>query len=300
MLTSIQEDPTTLPHLLLYGPPGTGKTSTALAIANQIYETTDQPFWVKILNASDQRGIDVVRGPVTDFCETVALSTTTKSYPFKLLIFDEADAMTPDAQKDLRPKIIEHSGHVRFCFIANYLSKMHDAIQSRCTLIRFPPVPRHLIEAQISKVANGQHLRLTSDLTNIIAKEANGDLRKATHMLQALEDVTRLPPEQQAEAAWKTLGKPTQKTIETVKVALKHASPKQRLGIWTKNLGRFLLIDILHVYAGMLRRTEEHERLGNENLDKIPKVAQMEQRLLQEGGTCMHAHRAALIALIIE
>ena len=290
LLTSIQEDPTSLPHLLLYGPPGTGKTSTALAIANQIYDKADQPFWVKILNASDQRGIDVVRGPVTDFCETVGLRTTKKSYPFKLLIFDEADAMTPDAQKDLRPKIIEHSGSVRFCFIANYLSKMHDAIQSRCTLIRFPPVPRHLVEAQVARVAKGEDLALSPDIATIIVNEAKGDLRKATHILQALESVTRLPLENQAEEAWKTLGKPTEETIERVRVSLKGASPKDRLVIWKSNLGRFLLIDILKVYAGMIK----------EDFEKIPKVAEMEQRLLQEGGTCMPAHRAALMGLIVK
>lgn len=297
LLNSIQKNPKNLPHLLLYGPPGTGKTSTAQAIANEIFRKEDQTFWVKTLNASDQRGIDVVRGPITDFCEVTAitLSRDTPRYPFKLIIPDEADAMTQDAQRDLRAKIIEHSTSkaggptVRFCFIANYLSKIHDAIQSRCTLVRFPPIPKHIIRDQVERVAAAEGIHLNTEVTDIIAKEAGGDLRKATHILQTVgtpylkNDTPESSLGPTPKDTWNVLGKPTRETLNQTMKDIQEAKPNQRLKIWKRKLGRFLLIDILHTFSN----------------PKIQEIAHMERKLLQEGGTGMPAHRAALMTLML-
>ncbi len=151
-----------LPHLLFYGPPGTGKTSTVLACARQLYSPSEFNTMVLELNASDDRGIGIVRGAILNFAST---RTIFKS-KFKLIILDEADAMTNDAQNALRrgrssthnrisftnyyhnfsPVIEKYTSNVRFCIICNYLGKITPAIQSRCTRFRFGPLtPKQIL-----------------------------------------------------------------------------------------------------------------------------------------------------------
>lgn len=147
-----------LPHLLFYGPPGTGKTSTILACAKTLYKPREFGSMVLELNASDDRGIGIVRGQILTFAST----RTIFSSGFKLVILDEADAMTNDAQNALRrgqsPNYLlklsvipflpplsyivieKFTENVRFCLICNYLSKIIPAIQSRCTRFRFGPL----------------------------------------------------------------------------------------------------------------------------------------------------------------
>ncbi|KAI3371968.1 hypothetical protein L3Q82_006838 [Scortum barcoo] len=148
-----------LPHLLFYGPPGTGKTSTILACAKQLYKDKEFNSMVLELNASDDRGIDVVRGPVLSFAST----RTIFKKGFKLVILDEADAMTQDAQNALRRVIEKFTENTRFCLICNYLSKIIPALQSRCTRFRFGPlspdqmIPRleHVVQQERHRLASG-------------------------------------------------------------------------------------------------------------------------------------------------
>lgn len=116
-----------LPHLLFYGPPGTGKTSTILACAKELYSPREFSSMVLELNASDDRGINVVRGQVLNFASTRTIFNS----GFKLVILDEADSMTQDAQNALRRIIEKFTENVRFCLICNYLSKIIPALQSR-------------------------------------------------------------------------------------------------------------------------------------------------------------------------
>uniref|UniRef100_F6VJP4 Replication factor C subunit 5 n=2 Tax=Equus caballus TaxID=9796 RepID=F6VJP4_HORSE len=143
-----------LPHLLLYGPPGTGKTSTILACAKQLYKDKEFGSMVLELNASDDRGIDIVRGPILSFAST----RTIFKKGFKLVILDEADAMTQDAQNALRRVIEKFTENTRFCLICNYLSKIIPALQSRCTRFRFGPLTPELMVPRLQHVVEEENL----------------------------------------------------------------------------------------------------------------------------------------------
>ncbi len=163
-----------LPHLLFYGPPGTGKTSTILACAKEIYTPKQFNSMVLELNASDDRGIDVVRGKIMTFASTRTIFNS----GYKLIILDEADAMTNDAQNALRRIIEKFTDNVRFCMICNYLSKIIPALQSRCTRFRFGPLNETQILPRLQHVAEAENVNLTRDGEKALIKLAQGDMRK--------------------------------------------------------------------------------------------------------------------------
>ncbi|EAU90493.1 DNA replication factor [Coprinopsis cinerea okayama7 len=169
-----------LPHLLFYGPPGTGKTSTILAVARRIYGS-DYKKQILELNASDDRGIDVVREQVKQFAETRTLF----SKGYKLIILDEADMMTQQAQAALRRVIEQYTKNVRFCIICNYVNKIAPAIQSRCTRFRFSPLPIAEVEKQVNRVVEAENVQLTPEGKQALLKLSKGDMRRALNVLQA-------------------------------------------------------------------------------------------------------------------
>uniref|UniRef100_A0A8P4K6D0 Activator 1 subunit 5 n=1 Tax=Dicentrarchus labrax TaxID=13489 RepID=A0A8P4K6D0_DICLA len=170
-----------LPHLLFYGPPGTGKTTTILACARQLYKDREFNSMVLELNASDDRGIDVVRGPVLSFAST----RTIFKKGFKLVILDEADAMTQDAQNALRRVIEKYTENTRFCLICNYLSKIIPALQSRCTRFRFGPLSPDQMIPRLEHVVQQESLDITPDGMKAIVTLASGDMRRSLNILQS-------------------------------------------------------------------------------------------------------------------
>jgi len=170
-----------LPHLLLYGPPGTGKTSTILSIAKQLYSPAHIKSMVLELNASDERGIDVVRQRILDFAGLRSVFGS----GFKLIILDEADAMTSDAQNALRRIVEKYTENVRFCLICNYLSKIIPALQSRCTRFRFGPLSKSQILPRLNYVIEQEKLNVTDDGRKALIKLGNGDMRKVINLLQS-------------------------------------------------------------------------------------------------------------------
>ncbi|CAG9768435.1 unnamed protein product [Ceutorhynchus assimilis] len=175
----IREDQ--VPHLLFYGPPGTGKTSTILACARQLYTPAQFSSMVLELNASDDRGIGIVRGQILTFAST---RTIFKS-GFKLIILDEADAMTMDAQNALRRIIEKYTENIRFCIICNYLSKIIPALQSRCTRFRFGPLSPNQILPRLNYVIDEEKVEITEDGKEALLTLANGDMRKVLNVLQS-------------------------------------------------------------------------------------------------------------------
>jgi len=174
-----------LPHLLFYGPPGTGKTSTIIAIAREYYKD-DYDSMILVLNASEERGIETVRNRIKQFVITKGIYENSETPSFKLIILDEIDAMTEDAQAILRKVVEKYVSNVRFCFICNYLKKINPAIQSRCVIFRFNPIPNNIMYNFTTKICELENINITLNAINLIIKRSNGDMRKLLNVMQSL------------------------------------------------------------------------------------------------------------------
>ncbi|WFD35387.1 Subunit of heteropentameric Replication factor C (RF-C) [Malassezia cuniculi] len=171
-----------LPHLLFYGPPGTGKTSTALALARRLYGKAVRSNVLE-LNASDDRGIEVVRGQIKSFASTRNVFSGAQA--FKLIVLDEADAMTQAAQGALRRVMEQYTRNVRFIIICNYVNKIIPAIQSRCTRFRFAPLAQSQVAARVDAVAEAEHVAIEPQARDALLTLSKGDMRRALNILQA-------------------------------------------------------------------------------------------------------------------
>ncbi|KAK4370460.1 hypothetical protein RND71_009935 [Anisodus tanguticus] len=205
-----------LPHLLLYGPPGTGKTSTILALARKLYGTQMHNMVLE-LNASDDRGIDVVRQQIQNFASTQSMSFGAKS-AVKLVLLDEADAMTKDAQFVLL--IEKYTRNTRFALICNNVNKVIPALQSRCTRFRFAPLDAVHVSERLKHVIEAERLDVPEGGLKALVRLSNGDMRKALNILQSLEVTpasTHMASQQiTEEAVYLCTGNPLPKDIEQI------------------------------------------------------------------------------------
>jgi replication factor C small subunit len=168
-----------MPHLLFYGPPGTGKTTVALVLARELYGE----YWRENtleLNASDERGINVIRERVKEFARTAPVGKA----PFKLVILDEADNMTSDAQQALRRIMEIYAQNTRFILLANYVSGIIEPIQSRVVMVRFNPLPKDAVIARLRYIAENEGVKATDDALEAIYEFTQGDMRRAINALQ--------------------------------------------------------------------------------------------------------------------
>jgi replication factor C small subunit len=175
-----------LPHLLFSGPPGVGKTACSISIAREIFGDGWQSNFIE-LNASDERGIDVVRNNIKNFARTAPLGDA----KFKIIFLDEADALTSDAQSALRRTMERFTATCRFIISCNYSSKIIEPIQSRCAIYRFGALTPHDIEKGLSKIADNEGIRITKDGMEALIYVSRGDMRRAVNSLQASASVTK-------------------------------------------------------------------------------------------------------------
>jgi replication factor C subunit 2/4 len=144
-----------MPNLILSGPPGTGKTTSVLALARTMLGDAFKEAVLE-LNASDDRGIEVVRGRIKAFAQK---KVTLPPGKHKIIILDEADSLTADAQAALRRTMETYSRVTRFCIICNYISRIIDPLASRCTKFRFKPLAREAMVARLSEIAAAEGVR---------------------------------------------------------------------------------------------------------------------------------------------
>ncbi|MDD5317317.1 MAG: replication factor C small subunit [Candidatus ainarchaeum sp.] len=175
-----------VPHMLFSGPPGIGKTTIALALARELFGEGYSSSFLE-LNASDERGIDVVRGKIKDFARTLPLSAV----PFKLVFLDESDALTPEAQNALRRTMEMFAGNTRFILSCNYSSKIIEPIQSRCAVFRFRPLGEEEVKGMVCLIAEKEGIALDAGAAKAICYVSEGDMRKAINALQGAAAVSR-------------------------------------------------------------------------------------------------------------
>lgn len=183
-----------LPNFIFYGPPGTGKTSAILALAYELFGPELLKERVLELNASDQRGINVVRDKIIKYAKE-SISDPDPNYPsppYKIIILDEADAITLDAQAALR-KVIESASKItRFCFTCNYIEKIIQPIISRCVKFRFKPLSIDVLNKRLTKISEFEKIKINSECINRISEISEGDCRKAIMILQNCKYILKI------------------------------------------------------------------------------------------------------------
>lgn len=189
--------------MLFYGPPGTGKTSTVLALAKELYGPELFKSRVLELNASDERGISIVREKVKNFAR-MQLSNPPPQHkdkypcpPYKIIILDEADSMTQDAQSALRRTMETYSKITRFCLICNYVTRIIDPLASRCSKFRFKSLDQGNAKIRLEEIAQKEDVKLEAGAVDTLIKCSEGDLRKAITFLQSaarLVGAMKAPP----------------------------------------------------------------------------------------------------------
>lgn len=174
-----------IPHILLAGPAGTGKSTIALVIVKQLYGQDWKENYLE-LNASDERGINIVREKVKNFARTKSIGDV----PFKVIFLDEADALTPEAQQALRRTMENYSATCRFILSCNYSSKIIDPIQSRCAIFRFKLLEKKDIEKYLARIAEKEKLEIHPESFEILYEGSEGDCRRATNLLQSTASIS--------------------------------------------------------------------------------------------------------------
>lgn len=169
----------TIPHMIFAGPPGTGKTCCAIAIARELFgENWRQNF--QETNASDMRGIDVIRTRIKNFSRTKPIGSS-----FKIIFLDEGDALTSDAQNALRRLMEMYADVTRFIISCNYSSNLIAPIQSRAAVFRFKFLSKENVSEYLERIIKGEKVKIDKEALEAIYDISEGDMRKATNILQA-------------------------------------------------------------------------------------------------------------------
>ncbi len=252
----------TMPHLLFSGPAGTGKTTCAMCLAREFFGEDWKSNFLET-NASDERGIDVIRGKIKDFARTRPLNAS-----FKIILLDEADALTKEAQQALRRTMEIYSSTCRFILSCNYSSKIIDPIQSRCAVFRFKPLKEMEVVEYLKEICSKENIQASIDVLKAIYKVSQGDLRKALNILQSSSSLSKdLTPDVIYEVA--SYARPDE-LKEVINYALNGNFIKAREKLLDVMLNYGLSgIDILSQMTSLVISLDIDEKLKVKIIDKI-------------------------------
>jgi replication factor C small subunit len=262
----------TMPHLIFAGPAGTGKTTSALALVRDIQKSKMKHHQTYLeLNASDARGIDVIRTTVKEFAKSIVI----EDIPFKVIILDEADHMTSAAQQALRRTMENYTHICRMILICNYSNQIILPIQSRCVVFRFGKLGEDDIKKRIEYIANTEKIKLTPSGLEALYYVSNGDLRRAVNYLQASSSINNIIEE---EIVYKIAGRISPEDIRKMIT----------IAIEGKLMEAKAILDTLTLEYGLSARnllSQMHSEIYDMNLEEITKMriirimAQIEYRL---------------------
>jgi len=214
-----------MPHMLFAGRAGIGKTTCVLALAHELYGEAYKECFLE-LNASDERGIDIVRGKIKDFARSIPLA----SVPFKIIFLDEADALTAEAQQALRRTMERYSENTRFILSCNYSSRVIEPIQSRCAVFRFLPLSDEHIGKIVDNISKHENIHLEKDVRDAVVAVSEGDARKAANVLQG---ACSLSAKVTAQSIFKVASRATPKEVAAmVATAIKGDFSTARKTLW--------------------------------------------------------------------
>jgi len=262
-----------VPNMLFAGSAGVGKTTMALALAKGLFGDTWKENFSET-NASDERGIDVVRGKIKDFARVMPIGTA-----FKIVFLDEADALTPEAQQALRRTIERYSNVCRFILSCNYSSRIIEPVQSRCVVFRFKSLTKPDIEIYINRIAQKENLEIEKEAVDAIIDLCEGDLRKVANLLQACATHGKITKELVYETSAQAKPDDIRQMLKTVLTGNFEDARKQLFNL-TINQGLAGEDIIKNIHKELFNLPIEEKA----KIDLLEKIGEYEFRLNQ-GGT---------------
>ncbi len=261
-----------IPHMMFAGPAGLGKTTLAIIVAKILHQSSWRQNFLET-NASDERGIQVIREKVKDFAKTMAIEANSP----KIILLDEADALTKEAQQALRRTMETYSNSCRFIISCNYQNKLIDPIKSRCAIFRFKPLSREEIGEIIQKVANNEGLKIDSKAVSILYEQSGGDVRQIYNTLQSCSAISKNVDEDLLNSFV------SKAEASEIKDVVSLALSKNFLEARNKMLSTILNNGLsgLDVVKQIQREVLESQINDNKKLDIIEKCGEIEFRLVE-------------------
>jgi len=271
LFESINENPINMPNLIFHGPPGSGKTSSMINLLKNIFKNNYHNYVLE-LNASDERNIKTVRENIKDFCETKNnfIKNHNAFTEFKVVVLDEVDSMTYDAQFCLRRMMETYSINIRFILICNYLNKIINALQSRCCIIKFKQLDYDIFKDRLNNIIKNENINIAINNLQFICYICDGDLRRILNLIQNLKNYNNFTE----ECIIKYTGYPSKKITKKILYLILNDNECYNSIIKIindNNLNMIYIIKELYNYLYSLELSHEQKIYVINNLSNIEK-----------------------------